>query len=393
MANIIIRHNLHPKQKLIYGQETSAEVVIARCGRKFGKSRGTRAVAARGIQRGSLMAYVAPEYSYLTDWVREFTNIYHPTIKRYSKQEKEVEFHGDGRLDLWSLDNYDSIRPREYDVVMIDEASLSPYFQEAWENAIQPTLARRKGRAYIMSTPKTNKGGPYFRRLIEEHAEDPRYAIFHYDSFANPHVPREFWESYRKQVPTTVYRQEVLAEFVDSEGALIRRDWIKTANPPEGLSYYLGVDLAISQKDSADYTALVVVGIDKDKQVYVVHAERGRWSFLESKRAIIRVADRFNVKSISVEQVQYQAAMIQELRRETSHVVRAAKPKGDKLQRAQPLAGKYEHGYVFHAPTLPADFLKELTEFTGTNDDDHDDYVDALGYAVGAESKPLVYAL
>ena len=45
-----IRVNLHDKQRAIYRDDT-AEVVIARCGRKFGKSRGSRYRVAQGYKR------------------------------------------------------------------------------------------------------------------------------------------------------------------------------------------------------------------------------------------------------------------------------------------------------------------------------------------------------
>lgn len=392
MQAVRIRPNLHPKQKAIFGRDNAARMTLARCGRKFGKSRGTRAVILRSASQGHKTAYIAPEYSYLTDWVNEFVKLYYPAIIRYSKNDKEIHFHGGAVLDLWSLDNYDSIRPREYDLVVLDEVSLSPYYKEAWQSAIRPTLMKRKGRSYHCSTPKTNKGGPYFRELCEGSVGNPEVAHFHYSSYDNPHVPIEEIEAYKREVLSTVYRQEALAEFVDAEGALIRREWVRRGTLPEGLTFHLGVDLAISTKDSADYTAIVCVGVDKDKRIYVADVRRGQWSFIEQQRNIIAMAEQWRVASVAIEKVQYQAAMIQELRRTTDLVIRPVTPKGDKLFRAQPLAGKYEHGYVTHTPNLPAEFEKELLEFTGSGDD-HDDMVDALVYATTGLERTLIYEL
>ena len=82
---------------------------------------------------------------------------------------------------------------------------------------------------------------------------------------------------------------------------------------------------------------------------------------------------------MNVEQVAYQLAMIQELRRKTKLNVKGVKIHKDKVVRFAMCEGKYEHGYVSHMKGL-IEFENELLSFPNA---EHDDMCDALVYAVG----------
>lgn len=64
-----------------------------------------------------------------------------------------------------------------------------------------------------------------------------------------------------------------------SENQLFKPEMFKYWNErPEGLHVVMCVDLAISQARSADYTAIVVCGMDKEWKLYVLDYIRGHWS-------------------------------------------------------------------------------------------------------------------
>ncbi len=162
------------------------------------------------------------------------------------------------------------------------------------------------------------------------------------------------------------------------EGALFRRDWIVRGKAPRsGTRIAMGVDLAISTKDSADYTALVVMARDEFGKLYVLDAVRERVDFPNALRLIRNVADKWKPQQITIEQVAFQAVVVQELLRQTTLPIRGVVPDKDKMTRAQPLALRYEQGLVFHEE-LPSWFEDELLAFPNAQ---HDDSVDALVYA------------
>lgn len=162
------------------------------------------------------------------------------------------------------------------------------------------------------------------------------------------------------------------------EGALFRRDWIgRQVVPRSGTRIAMGVDLALSTKTSADYTACVVMARDEFGKLYVLDAVRERVDFPNALRLIRNMAEKWKPNSIAIEQVAYQAVVVQELLRQTTLPIRGVTPDKDKLTRAQPLALRYEQGLVHHAQ-LPSWFEDELLAFPQSQ---HDDAVDALVYA------------
>ena len=69
----------------------------------------------------------------------------------------------------------------------------------------------------------------------------------------------------------------------------------------------MGVDLAISTKDGADYTAAVVVARHPDGRIWVLDAARTRATFQDVLRFVQAMAAKHQPSTILVEQVQFQA--------------------------------------------------------------------------------------
>jgi hypothetical protein len=75
------------------------------------------------------------------------------------------------------------------------------------------------------------------------------------------------------------------------EGGLFKRAWFKRIvdRPPENLSWVRGYDLAVSTKDSADYTASFRCALDKQTgDLYIAGGFRKRIEFPEQRRLIVQ---------------------------------------------------------------------------------------------------------
>ena len=348
-------------------------------GRRFGKT-------VLGVHRltpalhGYPVAWFSPTYKMLEEVWRDTKRFYGEAIRHKDEQLMRLETWGGGVIDFWSLDRADSVRGRKYKRVIVDEAAMVPGLEEAWPAVIRPTLTDLKGEADFLSTPK---GRNYFYDLFQRGQRDDRPDWFSASAptSANPYIDPAEIEDARRELPELVFRQEYLAEFVDAGGARISRAWLKHGPAPDGLSVTMGVDLAISTKTDADYTAVAVLGRATDGRLFVLDVQRIRAPFHDVLRFVESMAGKWQPRSIAIEQVQFQAAVIQELLRTTKLPVLGVKPDRDKVTRFQPLEARYQQGLVTHVPGLPAEFEDELLAFPVGR---HDDMVDALAYAYAA---------
>lgn len=333
------------------------------------------------------MGWFAPNYRLLEEAYKDLRRLLEPVTKRaVTTPFPSIEIITGVSLDFWTLDDPHTVaRGRKYGRVVIDEAAMARHLEEAWTKAIRPTLTDFGGSAWLLSTPK---GGNYFKMLFDRGmaADEEEWASFQIPTSENPYIPKKEIESARLELPSLAFRQEYLAEFVDAEGARISRAWLKYGEPAQDLPVYMGVDLAISEKQGADYTAAAIISRDDDGRIYVRDVQRIRAPFHQVLQFIEGMAAKWNPSKIAIEQVQYQAAVVQELKRKTTLPIIGVKPDKDKQARFLPLEGRYEQGLVYHAKDLPRIFEDELLSFPMG---EHDDMVDAMAYAFSQIEKPV----
>ncbi len=166
------------------------------------------------------------------------------------------------------------------------------------------------------------------------------------------------------------------------EGFIFKRDWYDYFDElPKDRRYKLtmGVDLASSEKERADYTARVVVAEDEDHHhwvlgTYRVKTESGHRQFVKDGAAAFPAISR-----IVIETNQHQSTLVQDLLNETSLPVVGRRTDIDKRTRARAVAARYESHRVHHHRSLKGGELEaEQLGFPKG----HDDLIDALGLAM-----------
>jgi len=145
------------------------------------------------------------------------------------------------------------------------------------------------------------------------------------------------------------------------------------------LRIFATFDLATSTKNSADYTAGVVFGIDYLGRILVLDVIRKKIEGAEHLNLLKSVNYQWQPVLIGLEAVQYQLSLVQMARKE-GLPIKALIPDRDKFSRALPLAAMFERGEVyFQRNSIWLDDLeKELLMFPNAA---HDDQVDALAYS------------
>jgi len=143
---------------------------------------------------------------------------------------------------------------------------------------------------------------------------------------------------------------------------------------------YATVDLAVSTKQSADYTCVLIFAVTKKNDILVLDVIRERFEGADHLNLIKRIISEWHPLSVGIESVQYQVTLVQQAMRDGLPVV-PLRADTDKVSRSLLIAARINEGMVFFlkpAKWLDA-FESELLQFPNGR---HDDQLDALAYTV-----------
>jgi hypothetical protein len=226
-------------------------------------------VASDMLLEGYPVGWFSPTYKMLLEIWRDLVQSLAPFTTRKSVQERRIETVNGGILDMWSLDNPDTARGRRYARVVVDEAAMVPGLMDAWQLVIRPTLVDYQGDGFFLSTPK---GRNAFWQMFQWGIDDniPDWHAWQMPTNTNPYISGDEIEAMRKTSPEMVFRQEILAEFIEDFGGVFRRVMeAATAEPldraAEGGQYVIGVDWGRSN----DFTVITVLDINRREMVYL----------------------------------------------------------------------------------------------------------------------------
>lgn len=140
------------------------------------------------------------------------------------------------------------------------------------------------------------------------------------------------------------------------------------------------MDPAISEKESADCTAITIWALHQDGTMYLLDYINERLTFDKQINTIRTVYSSYEEFSpiIHIEDVAYQKSLIQRLSREFKLPVKAVRPKGDKFSRLQEVSTYFENGLVKVKPAHD-EVVLQLINF---GVEKHDDLVDSTIYGI-----------
>lgn len=156
--------------------------------------------------------------------------------------------------------------------------------------------------------------------------------------------------------------------------------YFKTLPPDKHYTIRMGVDLASSERERADYTARVTTAQDEDGNFYVLSVVRDKRETYHAEFVMDGWLAHPDMALVLIENQQFQSTLIQQLARDYPRLpVEGKKSDVDKVTRARAVAAKYEAHKVFHHISLKGgDFETEQLSFPKG----HDDMIDALGFSM-----------
>ena len=369
MAVKRVKVKLHDAQLKIINERERFNVVC--CGRRFGKSRlGIALALEAACVYGLPVTWLSPTYPMLQQVWREFKELNFALIKSCNESQKRIEMKIGGSIDFWSADNFDSIRGNKYARAIIDEAAICRNLEDAWQQAIRPTLTDFQGDAYFFSTPKGNN---FFKEIFDRN--EGEWKSWQLPTSSNPYIVASEIESAKLELPPNVFAQEYEARFISEIGEVFKTAVI-TGDIPQNLQYSIGTDLAYSKQTQSDYSVAVVLGWDNvTGRMYIIHVDRWQSEIGQTIERLRNIQNRYNAVLV-IESNGVQKA-VADMVQNAGLWIKRTNPTTDKLTRALPLAMGWNGGNVsvVNAPWT-IDFCNELENFTGDGKD-HDDQVDA----------------
>lgn len=272
----------HEGQKAVLDSEARFRVLM--CGRRWGKSLISRNISITEALAGKITGYVTPTYALAKVFFDDIAKIVSAEIATPNKSDLTFKFITGGEIRFFTGERLDNFRGLRLHNVIIDEAAYIPHLQDAWNNAIRPTLTDFQGKALFISTPR---GKDFFYQLYLRNAND--WQSFKYTTYDNPYILRSEIDEAKASLPKAAFEQEYLANPAENAANPFGIDFIRqnitTLSDKKPVCY--GIDLA----KSYDYT--VCIGIDNDGRV--CHFDRWQSDWADTKR---RISNLEKVKKI-----------------------------------------------------------------------------------------------
>lgn len=200
---------------------------------------------------------------------------------------------------------------------------------------------------------------------------------------------REMYEEFTRLGKVEKYNQEYLNRPIDDTTAMFKTDYFRALDPQRmpydrPLRYYACADLAISQTQRSDYSAIVVAALDPQNRLEIVHVRRGRWDSQEIVANLLEIQKRYRPDMFGMEKGTLEKAigpyLNDEMRRRNMYLNLYPMPAiADKVARARSMQGRMKTGDVYFQKDLAwyPDFFSEVTTFPRGK---HDDMMDAFAY-------------
>lgn len=237
-----------------------------------------------------------------------------------------------------------------------------------------------------LRTYSTKKLGMW--RSVKYRAHNHDYSAILWPDRKSKQFFEELRQDFTEQGIPEVYACEYLCNPVDDSIRYFRKgDFLHMTEEDrkKNKQFYITADLAISEKERADYTAIVVGGMDSNGQLHIVNCIRERLSGDEIVATLMSLQKVYKPLAIGIEDTQISKAIGPYLYRAMSetgtymNIIMLKPHRQDKIQRARSIQARMRAAAVKFDKQADwwLQFEDECLTFPRAK---HDDVVDALAY-------------
>ena len=361
------------------------------------------AIAVESAAQGKTIIWGAPTYDQVRIGFDE-TQKAAVGVADFNQSRMEAAFPNNNKIMYRSLDKADNVRGHTADGVVMDEAAFID--KKAWNQVLRPMLIDTGGWAWAISTP--NGRNWYWEEHVKA-VDDPNSMAWQVPTlgvritdkglvrephpYENPDIPFDEIEKLFQSMPTKIFEQEILGQFVDLSGGVFRRVQeaavLQPCEPQPNKQYVAGVDVAAS----VDFTVVTVMDAESKEMVYLDRFNRVDYPVLIDR--LESVYHRYGLTSMVVESNSIGRPVIDELVNRGLAIIPFTTTSATKQSIIQQLQAAFENAQIkiVNNPVLVGELLSFESKRNPSGgfsysapDGMHDDCVMSLAFAWNAIS-------
>lgn len=280
-------------------------------------------------------------------------------VYQYNKTERKIILINGSTIYFSGTERADNVRGISVHYLIVDECAYTD--EKAVTEVLIPTMSTVGRKAFFISTPR-GRHNLFYKYYAYGEAKMDMYSSYRMDLLENPFRNVELIESERITKPSFVFRQEYLAEFLDSELSLFANlDELAIGEfeePRIGEKYTAGLDLA----QSHDYSVLTIMD-SKGKVVYVYRINQVTWELIMN--TVVQILTRYNKANCYVEVNSMGSPIYESLHKRYPNVHAFTTTNASKNDLIEGLILKFENKEILiPAPTIFKPMYEELQAFT-----------------------------
>lgn len=287
-------HKPHKMQALVKTSKAKRRIMVA--GRRCGKTTVAADMAIEALLAGRRVLEAAPKVDQTDAFWRlckeGLAELVDAGIVYKNETERVLRMPDGAQIRAKTAWDADGLRGDYADLLILDEYSIMD--PSAWNEVGAPMLLDNDGDAVFIFTPKRrNHAFHLYQRAVSD--DTGRWAAWHFTSLDNPYLSQDALAEITQDMTEDAYRQEIMAEFLENEGAVFRNLGPcmnapkSTPDAHKGHRVVMGADWA----QSVDYTALSVVCADCRQEL--AHDRFNRVDYAFQRKRLVKLAREWGV--------------------------------------------------------------------------------------------------
>ena len=377
--------------------------------RRWGKTRALVEFLRQEVEarRASDIALIVQDFRAIDDVVYKAMLEHYPAhiLPKLTGNKRRLEFpapYEGVTARVFSADNFNSIRGGGYDLLIMDELAHWRDPESALDTALACVKADAEPRWVVATTPPVEIEQVNAIRVLErlkDRADDVRVGRITDNTALKPEAINGYISML---IPGSArYRAEVDGEFIITppdalfDPSTISASRIRLESLPKMRQVVIGLDIALTDKDSADETGIIVAGRGVDDMLYVLDDRSGHYKPRAWAQQVVAAYKAWNATQV-VAETNAGGMLVKEVLRSVDggRQLRITDVRAitNKQARAEPIAARYEAGGVRHivggnarvSSAKPlTDLEEQMIRFSpNLKGNAVDDRVDALVYAL-----------